>query len=262
VASIEGTIALHYLIKHGTFDIIDSNHNGLVTAQEIQTFVDNSRTIGLPEAGALARFLGGTARVTTVGQQNTAAGEEPEQPDVLQRRYNYFDYAADGQLDGVVSLEQWQMLAKTLLPAPDAFVIIDRQRSSGNGYLLDPRKERNYVALQYTSPRFAFVPAGKVQRFRNISPRRFGVGRDSLGGFEPAFTLFGPQRKKDRKNGGNRGKAATTDKPSKPATPTGDTTKTPTDNTTTTQQKSYQQQALDHFFKTVGDALTKQNGKK
>ena len=51
---------IQYLLDHGTFDVIDANNNGLITAPEIQTFVDTSATIGLPEAGAMARLLGGT----------------------------------------------------------------------------------------------------------------------------------------------------------------------------------------------------------
>jgi hypothetical protein len=191
------------------------------------------------------------------------AGEQPDQPDVLQRRFNYFDYAADGQLDGAVSIQQWRMLAQNLMPAPDAFVVLDRQRSSGNGYLLDARKERNYVALQYTKPTFAFVPAGVAKRFQNISPRRFGVNRGALPGTgTPQFTLFEARRKA----AAAKGKKNTKTKAS------GDTTQQSTTSTgnknnggsttsgSTTTQKSYSQQAIDNFLKTVSDSLSKRNG--
>ena len=61
IAAIEGTIAINYLIAHNVFPIIDANHNGLITAAEIQNFVDNSTKMGMPEAGAMARLLGGVA---------------------------------------------------------------------------------------------------------------------------------------------------------------------------------------------------------
>ncbi len=47
----KGTIALNYLMAHDAFPLIDRNNNGLITAQEIQTFVDASATFGLPGAG-------------------------------------------------------------------------------------------------------------------------------------------------------------------------------------------------------------------
>lgn len=276
VAAIEGTVALYYLINHGTLDIIDANHNGLITAQEIQDFVDKADTIGLPEAGAMARLLGGTARIPVQGSQNTLAGESPEQPDVLQRRYNFFDYAADGQLDGVVSIDQFKMLVHTLLPSPDAFVVVDRQRASGNGYLLDPTKERNFVALQYTKPQFAFVPPSAVRRFRNISPSRFGVNRGLLPGDTtsgPQFTLY--DRSRTARNGAdggakgggsgsgsggghlNGGGSKTGTGTTKPAA--GDTTKDQpgtvapptTDGSTTPTTGDHGQQALSDFLKLI-----------
>src|SRR4029077_15277536 len=99
VAAIEGSIAINYLLQHGTFNIIDANKDGLITATEVQNFVDNSAAMGLPEAGAMARLLGGTAR--SAGNGTTLPfGEQPDQPDALQRRFNFFDWAADGQLNG------------------------------------------------------------------------------------------------------------------------------------------------------------------
>ena len=63
IAAIEGQMAIQYLLKHNTFKVIDTNHDGLVTAQEIQTFVDNSKQMGMAEAGAMASLLGGTDRI-------------------------------------------------------------------------------------------------------------------------------------------------------------------------------------------------------
>jgi hypothetical protein len=219
VAAIEASVALDYLLNHGLFTVIDANNNKLITAQEIQTFVDQAATIGLPEAGALARFLGGTARppgerpildpaddqvtafTTAASAQTglTALFEQPDQLDVLQRRYNFLDFAIDGQLNGSISIDQLVVLAHNLLPPPDSFVITDRPRASANNYLLEAHAGRNISDLQHTLPRYAFAPAGAVRRFRALSPARFGVGR----GIDPAlssplFTLFDPQQPRRR----------------------------------------------------------------
>ena len=61
IASIEGTIAIQYLLSHNVFPIIDTNSDGIITAQEIQNFTDTAATKGLAEAGAMARLLGGTS---------------------------------------------------------------------------------------------------------------------------------------------------------------------------------------------------------
>jgi hypothetical protein len=198
VAAIEGTYALNYLMSHNTFDVIDGNKNGLITAQEIQTFVDNAAALGMPEAGAMARLLGGTDRISNTGFQPTLAVEFPDQPDVLQRRFNFFDYAADGQLNGSISIDQIRLLAKNLLPAPDAFVITDRQRSSVNGYLIDPGAKRATTILQHIKPMYAFVPKRALARFRGISVARFGVGKGLVPSLQtPQFTLFqSPPEKK------------------------------------------------------------------
>jgi len=263
VAAIEGTVALNYLINNGILDTIDTNHNGLITAQELQTFQDKATTIGMPEAGAMARLLGGTASITFNGFQYTAAGESPEQPDVLQRRFNFFDYAANGTLKGVISIPQLKMLAKTLLPAPDSFVIIDRQRASKNGYLLDPSTNRNYVALQYTSPKYAFIPASVIKRYKRFSPNKFGVGRGQpLSSQTPGFTLFGMAGKS------NDGKVTNHDIPvNKVTTPATTAPKTVTAKATTAPKtgmsaatatfttSTYQQQTVDSFTATIAKAL-------
>ena len=54
------------------------------------------------------------------------------------------------------------MLAHTLLPPPDSFVVNDRQRASANGYLLAPTTIRNYTHLQHILPKYQFVPKGAL----------------------------------------------------------------------------------------------------
>ncbi len=196
IAAIEGTEALNYLIKNNTLSIIDSNKDGLITAAEVQTFVDNSSAMGLAEAGSMARLLGGTARIPGVGDPTTGAGETPDQPDVLQRRFNFFDYAANGRLAGVISISDLKTLSQRLLPQPDTFTITDRQRSSQTNYLLDPTQPRASKDLQHKLPTAMFIPARKVAQFRGISPNAFHIGRfqgRTVNPFStgPSFTLYG-----------------------------------------------------------------------
>ena len=191
IAAVEGSIALNYLFAHNTFDLIDANKNGLITAQELQNFVDNAANTGHAEEGAMARLLGGTGRIPTTGQEPTAAGETPDQPDALARRFNFFDYAADGQLNGSVSIDQYRLLAKNLLPAPDAFTITNRAKAANSGFLISPTPDRNISDLQHTLSSFVLIPKNKVARFRNISPAKFGVNRGQLPALAtPTFTLF------------------------------------------------------------------------
>lgn len=187
VAAIEGRIALDYLIRRDQLKLIDGNNNGLITAQELQTFVDGAAKAGVAEAGALARFLGGSAQPSADENDTTFFGQRPDQIEVLQRRYNFFDFAVDGKLDGVISLDQYQNIVHRLLPAVDSFTVVDRVRSSGNGYLLAPDAPRAYRDLQKLSPRFVYVEASQVKKFRGVSPARFGVASSEIGG----FGLFG-----------------------------------------------------------------------
>jgi hypothetical protein len=189
VAAIEGAVALDYLFKKGGFDLIDGNKDGLVTAQELQVFVDNAATMGVPEMGAMARLLGGTARIA--GEAFTITGETPDPVNVLQRRYNFFDYAANGELKGVVSIDQYRMLAHRLLPSPDAYTVTDRQRASNTGWLVDPRPIRNTSDLQRLKPTYVWVPPAVAKRFESISPTRFHIGRNVLPvNVPPYYTLF------------------------------------------------------------------------
>ena len=119
--------------------------------------------------------------------------ENPDQPGAEQRRFNYFDYAADGQLNGSISINEFKMLDRTLLPSPDAYTIIDRQRASANGFLLAPSTPRNLVAIQHLQPSYLWIPKSAVARYRHITPAQFTVGRGEKGGtYLPVFTLFDP----------------------------------------------------------------------
>ncbi len=82
VAAIEGYIAINYLFVHHDWQYIDTSHTGTITAQEIQTFVDNANAEGLPEAGAMAALLGGTATYSAVepGLNNEVFNENPGRP--------------------------------------------------------------------------------------------------------------------------------------------------------------------------------------
>ena len=82
IASIEGTIAINYLLAHNDFPLIDTNNDGLITAQEIQNFTDTAATKGLAEAGAMARLLGGTNTYAQPEAElnNVTFNENPDQP--------------------------------------------------------------------------------------------------------------------------------------------------------------------------------------
>ena len=143
--------------------MIDGNKDGLISAQEIQTFVDNSTAIGLPEAGAMARLLGGNACASGNGFTFFLHQASPDQPDALQRRFNFFDYASDGQINGVISIDQFKMLAKNLLPVPDAvpwqLTASDPRRTANP---LDPTAQRNFLRnLQHPSPRSSGCPRAR-----------------------------------------------------------------------------------------------------
>ncbi len=101
----------------------------------------------------MANLLGGTATYGPVeaGINNEVFNENPDQPAAEQRRFNFFDYAADGQLNGSITTNELRMLSRTLLPSPDAYTIIDRQRATANGFLLAPSTPRNFAALQHLS---------------------------------------------------------------------------------------------------------------
>ncbi len=194
IASIEGTIAINYLLAHKDFPLIDTNGDGLITAQELQDFTNTAASKGLAEAGAMAALLGGTATYAQPesGINNMVYNENPDQPAALQRRFNYFDYLANGQLEGGISISSFKMLANTLLPQPDSYVIIDRQRASANGFLVAPTAVRNFVDLQHLLPKYMFVPPSAIAKYRNISPTMFKVNFNSRPGTAlPFYSLFG-----------------------------------------------------------------------
>jgi len=208
VATIEGKVALDYLLKHNTFNIIDANHDRLITAQELQNFVNMAATTGQPEAGAMARLLGGTAR-SAINTAFTAVGEQPDLPDVLQRRFNFFDYAAHGKLQGSVSIEQFKLLNKYILPTPDAYKITDRPRASANGFLLAPTAQRNFKDLQRLLPKYVFVPKGAFLPYKGTTPAQFGVNTNQKAESDvsPVYSLFNVE---SRTSGGTKTKTKVT----------------------------------------------------
>jgi hypothetical protein len=153
VAAIEGAMALDYLTA-GTkkklisprVAVLDLNCNGLVTAAEIEGFInDAARAIGcpvpaglaagdIPEVKAMARLLGGTDIAARV------------------RRMQFFDLAADGVLPvpatPSLTLAQFSTLKGILLPKPNAFKIVNRNPNLG--FLLAPDRRR-YEDLAVTS---------------------------------------------------------------------------------------------------------------
>jgi hypothetical protein len=141
----------------------------------------------------MAALLGGTATYGAVepGLNNEVFNENPDDPAAEQRRFNFFDYAADGQINGALTMNELKMLSRILLPSPDAGVITDRQRASANGWLVAPTAQRNFVQLQHMLPTFEWVPAAALKRFRNISPAKFGVDQGlPPGNSFPLYTLF------------------------------------------------------------------------
>ena len=77
------------------------------------------------------------------------------------------------------------MLANTLLPQPDAYVIVDRQRASANGFLVAPTAVRNTVNLQHLLPKAEWVPPSAISEVPQHLPG------DIPGQQEPA-ARYGP----------------------------------------------------------------------
>ena len=73
-------------------------------------------------------------------------------------------------------INELKMLSRTLLPSPDAYTIIDRQRASANGFLLAPSAPRNFIALQPLRPGSSSCPR-RPSPSTAMSPRPFTVGR-------------------------------------------------------------------------------------
>ena len=209
IASIEGTIAINYLLSHNDFPLIDANGDGIITAQELQNFTDTAASKGLAEAGAMAALLGGTATYAQpeAGINNTVFNENPDQPAALQRRFNYFDYLANGQLKGGISISSFKMLANTLLPQPDAYVIVDRQRASANGFLVAPLAQRNFVNLQHLAAEVHVRASRRRSRSIATSRRRmFGVNKNDEARNGLAFLLAVRGRFRQRDDGNPRGR--------------------------------------------------------
>ena len=134
VAAIEGYVAINYLLKHNIFPIIDVNHDGIITAQELQGFVDNSAQMGY----AGSRIHGGppgrhgdlhapcSPASTTRSSTRTRISRRAEQ-----RRFNFFNYAVDGMVTGGITINQYKELARVLLAV--AGCLCDHRSSTGLG---------------------------------------------------------------------------------------------------------------------------------
>jgi hypothetical protein len=157
----------------------------------------------------MARLLGGTSTFqageteysllsSTSGVQGvlstTPLEDVPDPSGALARRFNFFDYAADGQLNGFLTVDQIKLLAHTLLPSPSDFTIIDRTRSSANAYLLDPEALRNYNEI--TKLNYNWVYASRTEwqsalkKFRGFSPAQYGVNAGLNDRIDPTYVLF------------------------------------------------------------------------
>lgn len=197
VASIEGEVAMQYLVKNDMLTVIDSNKNGAITASELQNFVDNASAMGLSEAGAMARLLGGITTfdsgATEYETKSTFATQLNDVPDpagALSRRFNYFDYAANGELKGYLTYDQIKALSQTLLPSPTSFVITDRTRSSANAYLLDPEAIRNYNEITKLNYSWVYASGPNLKKYRGYSPAMFGVNKGLNDRTDPGYVLF------------------------------------------------------------------------
>ncbi|MFM7128935.1 MAG: hypothetical protein ACKO0V_06215, partial [bacterium] len=221
IASIEGQVAIQYMIQQGTFPVIDSNKNGMITAGELQNFVNNANAMGMPEAGAMARLLGGistydagatefvqrSSLTSSTSLVTTPLDDVPDPAGVLARRFNYFDYAADGQINGYLTLDQIKTLAQTLLPKPDGFSIIDRTRSSANTYLLDPEALRNYNDITKLNYSWVYATAANLKKYRGFSPAQFGVNKGQNDRSNPVYALYDGPPTITSKSGGKSGSA-------------------------------------------------------
>ena len=277
VAAIEGYEAIHYLTAHHDWNYIDTNHDRVITAQELTNFTDNSASMGMPEAGAMAALLGGTGTYGAVqpGLNNEVFNENPDDPAAEQRRFNFFDYAADGQLNGSVTINEYRMLGRILLPSPNAYAVTDRQRASVNGFLLNPTAQRNFVALQHTLPTYQWVSAAQVKKYRNVSPTQFGVGLNQTPGtYLPLYTLFdtvapaASSSSSASKSVVSKSKTATIDGvnitvdwlSAVPVSPTPTATPTPTPTPTTTATPTPTPTPTPHHYGTDGDSDANDNG--
>ena len=84
----------------------------------------------------MARLLGGTSTYAQpeAGINNQVFNENPDQPAALQRRFNYFDYLANGQLKGGITLGWAQDAGQH--PAAPARLVRDRRSAEGLGQRL------------------------------------------------------------------------------------------------------------------------------
>jgi hypothetical protein len=166
---IEGSVALNYFIATpGALAALDATlpgTPGLVTAAEIEAYVAN------PANGfnnrAMARLLGGTARIANLN------------------RLAYLDLVQDEHVHGGIVTAGIAALADKLLPAPNEFVITNRDASADKRYAVDSTALRSYHDFIYREG--VLAPRGSTkQRLQSPDQIHFGTGPDAgFGTFLP-----------------------------------------------------------------------------
>jgi hypothetical protein len=163
VAAIEGKIALDYFGNHPAVPAqIDANNNGILSAAELQTFIDAGPGSGVSTIDqAFARLLGGTSSGSAT------------------RRTDFFD-RIDGTTHGGIRINEVSHLADILLPDPNAFpidAVMDSQNTEValQGYLLAPDTLRNWADLTMHSPGTDFVGSEIPEEWRGLSPAETGA---------------------------------------------------------------------------------------
>src|SRR5262249_43987256 len=140
VAAIEGAMAFDYLTaKPARAKALDLNHDGTVTAAEIETFVgtDNATLAAMHPELTAADIAGTKAMARLIGGTDTPARI---------RRMQFYDLAADGVLPDpsmpAIKLSQFTTLKRILLPGPLDFPINNRWHSLHKGFLLARSRRR------------------------------------------------------------------------------------------------------------------------
>ena len=157
VGAIEGKIALDYFVQNPTFlSVIDTSGNGIMSAFEIQAFVDATPSGSeMAATQAMARLLGGTSSGSAF------------------RRTEFFD-RIDGTFQGGIRVSEVPGLAQTILPGPDAFPITGRIEAADQGYLLAPNVNRNWLDLTVHDPGTDFLKGPIPSEFLGKSPDELG----------------------------------------------------------------------------------------
>ena len=178
-----------------TGSYIDTNHDGLITAQELTTSSSTPppwacpKPVPWPPSWAARRPTGRSRP----GINNEVFNENPDHPAAEQRRFNFFDYAADGQLNGSITINEFKMLGRTLLPSPDAYTIIDRQRPRPTASCWRPPRPATSSRCSTSHPASSGYPSRRSPSIATSRPTSSPSAADEKGGtYLPVFTLFDP----------------------------------------------------------------------